>query len=243
MCRIAALASAARWDGDGHIILAVKPRAAPAGEGIAGFGRVIEGESPCLDGVGVGIALRSAAVQIVGDGVLIDRPLRPICPVPCFVSADFRNGVAGQRLVIVPAGKGIALAGHIARCWQRSAHAVGIAGHILSAGNRAAISIQFHGVGVGFKDCFHSHISGWHGKFIIGDHYVTRSGLPFLEVVSSIWYCGQFYFFSFFCRIWLCNSISTTVYHHCYIKLTLFYYGFLNFDLKRQRCVCLFYIA
>ena len=133
--------------------------------------------------------------------------------------------------------------GYIVRSRQRCTRAVGIAGHILSAGNRAAISMQFHGVGVGFKDCFHSHISGWHGKFIIGDHYLTRSGLPFLEVVSSIWYCGQLYFFSFFCRIWSCNSISITVYHHCYIKLTLFYYGFLNFDLKRQRCVCLFYIA
>ncbi|CAN3970650.1 tRNA (N6-isopentenyl adenosine(37)-C2)-methylthiotransferase MiaB, partial [Dysosmobacter welbionis] len=70
VCRIGSVASAARWDGDGHIVLAVKPRAAPAGEGIAGFGRILEGESPRLDGVGVGIALRSAAGQIIGDRVL-----------------------------------------------------------------------------------------------------------------------------------------------------------------------------
>ena len=43
VCRIGSVASAARWDGDGHIVLAVKPRAAPAGEGIAGFGRILEG--------------------------------------------------------------------------------------------------------------------------------------------------------------------------------------------------------
>ena len=135
--------------------------------------------------------------------------------------------------------------GHIVGCWELRAHAVGIAGDI-AAVDRAVVCVQHDGVGVGFKDCFHSHISGWHGKFIIGDQYLTRSarsGLPFLEVVSSIWYCGQLYFFSFFCRIWHCNSISITVCHHCYIKLTLFYNGFLNFDLKRQRCVCLFYIA
>ena len=76
VCRIDSVASAARWDGDGHIVLAVKPRAAPAGEGIAGFGRILEGESLCLDGVGAGIALRSAAGQIIGNRVLVDCPLR-----------------------------------------------------------------------------------------------------------------------------------------------------------------------
>ena len=76
VCRIGSVASAARWDGDGHIVLAVKPRAAPAGEGIAGFGRILEGESLRLDGVGVGIALRSAAGQIIGNRVLVDCPLR-----------------------------------------------------------------------------------------------------------------------------------------------------------------------
>ena len=70
VCRIGSVASAARWDGDGHIILAVKPCAAPAGEGIAGFGRIPEGESPRLDGVSVGIALHSAAGQIIDDRVL-----------------------------------------------------------------------------------------------------------------------------------------------------------------------------
>ena len=39
VCLIGSVASAARGDGDGHIVLAVKPRAAPAGESIAGFGR------------------------------------------------------------------------------------------------------------------------------------------------------------------------------------------------------------
>ena len=83
VCRIAAVAGAALRDGDGQVILARQAGAAPAGEGVAGPGGVLEGESPRLNGVGVEIALRSAAGQIVGDGVLIDRPLRPICPVPC----------------------------------------------------------------------------------------------------------------------------------------------------------------
>ena len=76
VCRIAAVAGAALRDGDGHIILAVKPRAAPAGEGIAGFGRILEGESHRFNGVGVWIALHSAAGQIIGNRVLVDCPLR-----------------------------------------------------------------------------------------------------------------------------------------------------------------------
>ena len=41
VCRIGSVASAARWDGDGHIVLAVKPRAAPAGEDISGLCRLV----------------------------------------------------------------------------------------------------------------------------------------------------------------------------------------------------------
>ena len=47
LCRIGSVASAARWDGDGHIILAVKPCAAPAGEGVAGACGILEGKG-CL---------------------------------------------------------------------------------------------------------------------------------------------------------------------------------------------------
>ena len=147
VCRIGSVASATRWDGDGHVVLAVKPRAAPAGEGIAGFGRILEGESPCLDGVGVGIALRSASGQIIGDRVLIDLPLCPVFLIAHFCTADRRNRRAGQTLVIIPALEGVPGARHI--CRECCAHAVGIACDILPVCDRAAVRIQGYGVGWG----------------------------------------------------------------------------------------------
>ena len=146
VCRIGSVASAARVDGDGHIVLAVKPRAAPAGEGIAGFGGILEGESPRLDGVGVGIALRSAAGQIIGNRVLVDLPLRPILLVARFGVADCRNRRAGQIFVIIPALEGVPGARHI--CRECCAHAVGVGGDI-AAVDSAVARVQRDGIGRG----------------------------------------------------------------------------------------------
>ena len=96
---IAAVAGAALRDGDGQVILARQAGAAPAGEGVAGACGVLEGKGVRLDGVGVGVALCRAAVQIVSNGVLIDRPLRRDGHIPG------RHG-RGDRLV--PTGEGIA---------------------------------------------------------------------------------------------------------------------------------------
>ena len=96
---IAAVSDAARRDGDGQVILARQAGAAPAGEGVAGACGVLEGKGVRLDGVGVGVALCRAAVQIVSNGVLIDRPLRRDGHIPG------RHG-RGDRLV--PTGEGIA---------------------------------------------------------------------------------------------------------------------------------------
>lgn len=148
VCRIGSVASAARWDGDGHIILAVKPCAAPAGEGIAGFGRIPEGESPRLDGVSVGIALHSAAGQIIDDRVLIDLPLRPIFLVARFGVADCRNRRAGQTLVIIPALERVACIGHIVGCRECCTHAVGVSGDIAVV-DRAVVCVQGYGIGRG----------------------------------------------------------------------------------------------
>ena len=146
VCRIGSVASAARVDGDGHIVLAVKPRAAPAGEGIAGFGGILEGESPRLDGVGVGIALRSAAGQIIGNRVLVDLPLRPILLVARFGVADCRHRIAGQAFVIIPALEGVPGARHI--CRECCTHAVGVFGDIAVV-DRAAVCVQGYGIGRG----------------------------------------------------------------------------------------------
>ena len=73
---VTAVAGAAIRDGDGQVIFARQVGAAPAGEGIAAACGVLESKGIRLDGVGVRVFLCRAAVQIVGDGVLIDRPLR-----------------------------------------------------------------------------------------------------------------------------------------------------------------------
>ena len=124
VCRIAAVAGAALRDGDGHIILAVKPRAAPAGEGIAGFGRILESESHRFNGVGVWIALHSAAGQIIGNRVLVDCPLRRQR------GYDLRNAFTGGVQVSVAAKPH-----KVAACISvRAGHAVGRGRGKLAAG-------------------------------------------------------------------------------------------------------------
>ena len=76
VCRIGSVASAARGDGDGHIVLAVKPRAAPAGEGVTGACGGIEGDGIRFNGIGIRVPGRCTVVQVVGNGVQIERPLR-----------------------------------------------------------------------------------------------------------------------------------------------------------------------
>ena len=73
---IAAVAGAALRDGDGQVILARQAGAAPAGEDVAGACGVFEGEGLRLDGIAGRIVIGRAAVQIVGDGVPVDPPLR-----------------------------------------------------------------------------------------------------------------------------------------------------------------------
>ena len=82
--RIAAVAGAALRDGDGQIVIARQTGAAPASEDVAGAGGVLEGKGIRLDGVGVGVALCRAAVQVIGDGVGVCLP----------------HGIERQRLVL-----------------------------------------------------------------------------------------------------------------------------------------------
>ena len=141
----------------------------PASEGIAELAGIFGG---CDERA---VVLRdgcngAAAIGVKGDGVLIDRPLRPICPVPCFVSADFRNGVAGQHLVIVPAGKGIALAGRIVCRRKRCALAIVVRGDIAAA-DRTAVCVQRHGISQGCPlRC--------QGSYTGGDHRSGDIALP-----------------------------------------------------------------
>ena len=106
VCRVAAVAGAALRDGDGQVILARQAGAAPAGEGVAGACGVLEGKGVRLDGVGVGVALCRAAVQIVSNGVLIDRPLRRDRHIMR------RHGRGNCR---VPTGEGIAFSCRVGR--------------------------------------------------------------------------------------------------------------------------------
>ena len=141
----------------------------PTGEGIAFSCRVGGG------GDVRAVVLRdgcngAAAVGIKGDGVLIDIPLRPIFLIPHFGIADRHNRSAGQRLVIVPAGKGIALAGHIACCRERRTLAVVVRGDIAAA-DRTVVFMQRHGISQGCPLCCQGSYAG-------GDHRSGDIALP-----------------------------------------------------------------
>ena len=92
--------------------------------------------------------IRFAVFGLDCDGILIDFPLRPILFITCFCTADCRNRRAGQIFVVIPAHERVACIGHIARCRECCAHAVGVACDI-AAVDRAAVRIQGYGVGRG----------------------------------------------------------------------------------------------
>ena len=182
MRRIAAVADAALLDGHGHVALARQVRTAPAGKCIAGARGVLEGKGIRIHVVAGRIALCRAAIESVGDGVGVDRPFRPIFLILRFVTSDHRNRGTGQILVIVPAAKGIALAGHIACCRKRRFLAEVVRDDI-AAVDRAAVCVQLHGAEVcppGRKRgyAFRNRISGSVGSSI--------AAKPFEETAVSI---------------------------------------------------------
>ena len=119
----------------------------PALKGIAFSCRVGRGGNCCT------VILRdrcnlTSAVGIKGYCVLIDFPLRPVFLIARFCAADCCNRRAGQIFVVIPAHERVACIGHIARCRECCAHAVGVACDI-AAVDRAAVRIQGYGVGRG----------------------------------------------------------------------------------------------
>ena len=141
----------------------------PADEGVAFSCRVGRGGNRCAVILRYG-NIRFAVFGLDCDGILIDFPLRPIFLIPHFGIADRHNRSAGQRLVIVPAGKGIALAGHIACCRERRALAVVVRGDIAAA-ERTAVFMQRHGISQGCPlRC--------QGSYTGGDHRSGDIALP-----------------------------------------------------------------
>ena len=111
------------FDGD-SLLRPTDARTAPAGEGIARFGGVIEG-NVALHRVAVGIALDRAAVQVVGDAVVDHLPLRLNGHVLC-------GHGSGNRLI--PTGESIASLGGVCGLGDVRAEldgAGGIAGGVL----------------------------------------------------------------------------------------------------------------
>ena len=141
----------------------------PTDEGVTLFCRVGRGGDCCAVVLCNGCD-GTTTCGVEGDGILIDLPLRPVFLIPHFGIADRHNRSAGQRLVIVPAGKGIALAGHIACCRERRALAVVVRGDIAAA-ERTAVFMQRHGISQGCPlRC--------QGSYTGGDHRSGDIALP-----------------------------------------------------------------
>ena len=120
----------------------------PTLKGITFSCRFVRGGNFCTVILCNGCNLTSA-VGIKGYCVLIDFPLRPILFITCFCTADCRNRRAGQIFVVIPALERVACIGHIARCRECCAHAVGVSGDI-AAVDGAAVGVQCDGIG---RDC------------------------------------------------------------------------------------------
>ena len=119
-------------------------RLVPTGEGIA-FSCWVGGR-----GDGCAVVLRdgcdfTATGGVEGDGVLIDRPLRPIFLIAHFCTADCHHRIAGQAFVVIPALERVAGIGHIVGCRECCAHTVDVFGDIAVV-DRAAVRIQGYGV-------------------------------------------------------------------------------------------------
>ena len=119
----------------------------PADEGATLFCRVGRGGDRCAVVLCNGCD-GTTTCGVEGDGILIDLPLRPVFLIARFGVADRRNRRAGQIFVVIPAHERVACIGHIARCRECCAHAVGVSGDI-AAVDRAAVRIQGYGVGRG----------------------------------------------------------------------------------------------
>ena len=153
---VVAVAGAARCDGDGGTGLR-EPRSRPPGKDVAGSGGIVQGYCLALHGIARGVAGRSAASQVIVDGIGVDRPLSVegdgtvlfrgevihIGTVPIGVTS-----AVGRR---VPPDEGVAGAGE----------AVGgeilgdVIGEILVVhGAAAAVRIEVHSVGVGLHGDF-----------------------------------------------------------------------------------------
>ena len=150
----------------------------PTGEGIA-FSCRVSGR-----GDGCTVVLRdgrdfTAAVGVKGDGVLIDRPLRPIFLVAHFCTADCRHRIAGQAFVVIPALERVAGIGHIVGCRECCAHTVDVFGDIAVV-DRAAVGVQCDGIGrVCPLHCQCCHISR---NTVTGNVEFTVASAPHKEI-------------------------------------------------------------
>ena len=118
---------------------------------MACIGHIARCRQRCTHAVGVSgdiAAVDRTAARVQRDGIGICFPLRPIFLVARFGVADCRNRRAGQIFVVIPALERVACIGHIARCRQRCAHAVGVGGDI-AAVDSAVARVQRDGIGRG----------------------------------------------------------------------------------------------
>ena len=118
---------------------------------MACIGHIARCRKRCTHAVGVSgdiAVVDRTAARVQRDGIGICFPLRPIFLVARFGVADCRNRRAGQIFVVIPALERVACIGHIARCRQRCAHAVGVGGNI-AAVDSAVARVQRDGIGRG----------------------------------------------------------------------------------------------
>ena len=118
---------------------------------MACIGHIARCRKCCTHAVGVFgdiAAVDRSAVRVQRDGVGICFPLRPVFLIARFCTADCRNRRAGQIFVVIPAHERVACIGHIARCRECCAHAVGVACDI-AAVDSAVARVQRDGIGRG----------------------------------------------------------------------------------------------
>ena len=99
-----------------------------------------------------------------------------------FITSDHRNRGTVQSLIIVPAAKGIALAGHIACCRKRRFLAEVVRDEI-AAVDRAAVCVQLHGAEVSPPGRKRGYACRNRSSGIVGSSVAAK---PLEELAASI---------------------------------------------------------